>query len=147
MSERVSHSLVDALRSIPDLASLEDAILLEIVGASANLYWSAGSRIFEAGEPAEELYIVLSGRVRIFQPDDDEERDVATIGPGDYFGEHALLLHTSHTMTAEAAENSELMVVPRDPFQSILDANPEFARQLRRKLESRWAEQRAESGS
>ena len=59
---RVTHSLVKALRAVPDFADLDDATLLRIVGASTNLFYPAGSVVFEPGSPAEALYVVLSGR-------------------------------------------------------------------------------------
>jgi len=61
----LKHSLVRALRRVPDFSSLDDGILLKVVGASANLFWPAGSIVFERGSPSEALYIVLGGSVRI----------------------------------------------------------------------------------
>ncbi len=140
MIEPTTHSLVKALRGIPDFAELDEAILLEIVGASANLFWSAGSLVFEAGAPAEALYVVLSGRARIVDTADGEERDIAEISSGDYFGEHALLLHTTHSKSARTVEDSEFLVVPKESFQPLLAANPELAAHFRRKLEKRLLE-------
>ena len=138
MSRSVSHSLVQALRQVPDFASLEDDVLLEIVGASANLFWSAGSVVFERGAPAEALYVVLSGRVRILSPGDDGNvEEIAQICEGDYFGEHSLLLYTAHSKSAETTEDTEIMVIPKEAFQPILGANPALAAQFRRKLEQR----------
>src|ERR671915_542358 len=69
-STRVTHSLVKALRTVPDLAALDDRTLLRIVGGSVNLFWPAGTSVFEKGEPAEALYVVLAGQVRIFDVGD-----------------------------------------------------------------------------
>jgi CRP-like cAMP-binding protein len=129
----VTHTLVKTLRAVQDFASLDDATLLEIVGSSACLFWSAKSRVFTKGDPAEALYVVLTGKVRIFEEDDE----VAEIPPGDYFGEHSLLLHTTHSKSAETVEESELMVIPETAFVPILMQNPDLASQMRRRLESR----------
>ena len=134
MTDRVTHSLVAALRQVPDFRSLEEHRLLEVVGCSANLYWREGETVFEAGDPAEGLYIVLSGKVTIIEPDAGE---LATIGPGDFFGELSLLLDTTHRRTAKVAEDAEIMVVPKEPFQGLLSDTPELAEQLRRKVEQR----------
>lgn len=144
MSQPVTHSLVQTLRQVPDFSSLDDDALLEVVGSSANLFWSAGSVVFAKGAPAEALYVVLSGRVRICEPDDDGH--IAEIGAGDYFGEHALLLHTTHSKTAETVDDCELMVIPREAFQPILAANPELAAHFRRKLERRLLERGEAAG-
>jgi CRP-like cAMP-binding protein len=140
MIEPTSHSLVKALRAVPDFAELDDPTLLEIVGASANLFWSAGSLVFEAGATAEALYVVLSGRASIVEVVDGQERTIAEISQGDYFGEHALLLHTTHSKSARTLEDSEFLVVPKDSFQPLLAANPELAAHFRRKLEKRLLE-------
>lgn len=143
MRPPVTHSLVDLLRSVPDFAPLEDAALLQIVGASANLFWSAGSLVFEQGASVEALYVVVSGRVQLFEVDDGHDQDVSEAGPGDCFGEHSLLLHTTHSKNARAVEDSELMVVPKDYFQPLLAGHPDLAAHFRRKLEARLSEERS----
>ena len=137
MSERTTHSLVKALREVPDFATLDNAALFQLVGASANLFWREGSEVFTPGTPAAVLYVVLSGRVRIAEHDSDE---VAIICGGDYFGEQALLLHTTHTRTAVAVEDSEIMVIPQEAFQAALNANAKLAAHFRGKLEQRLLE-------
>ena len=129
-----THTLVKALRRVPDFAELPEHTLLAAVGASSNLAWRSGERIFGLGEAGDALYIVLAGEVRILEENGSE---VARIGPGDYFGELSLLLHTSHSKTAEAAKDTELMVIPKGSFQELLEANPELAAHFRRKVEGR----------
>jgi CRP/FNR family transcriptional regulator, cyclic AMP receptor protein len=133
----VKHSLVTALAAVPTFAELDDRTLLQIVGASANLMWSAESIIFEKGSATEALYIILSGRVLITDSVDGEETEVATLEPGDFFGELSLLLHTMHSKTAKALDACELMVLPKEAFQELLASNPDLAGHFRRTLESR----------
>lgn len=122
---------------MPTFGAIDDRTLLRIVGTSANLVWSAGSVIFEKGSSAEALFIILSGRVQILDVVDDEQVEIATLGPGDFFGELALLLHTVHSKTALALEDSELMVLPKDSFQELLASNAELAGHFRRTLQAR----------
>ena len=137
MSKPISHSLVKSLRTVPDFASLDDHMLLSIVGASTNLFWPAGATIFEDGSPSEALYVILSGQVRIFGMEDGREVEVARLEAGASFGELSLLLHTTHTKTAQALEDTELMVVPEASFEELLSANRELAGQFRRKIQER----------
>ena len=137
MTETVTHSLVKALRAVPDFSSLEDRDLLRIVGTSVNLFWPAGSLIFAKGSEAEALYIILSGKIRIFEVVDGREVDVSVIGPGESFGELSLLLHTTHTKDARAEEDTELMVVPKESFQELLESNADLAEHFRRRLAER----------
>jgi CRP/FNR family transcriptional regulator, cyclic AMP receptor protein len=137
VGDRIVHSLVSALRNVPEFGGLDERTQLRVVGASANLFWPEGSTIFQRGAPAEALYIVLKGAVAVVDETDGREVEAARIGPGDYFGEMSLLLHTTHTKSARAAEDTELMVVPKESFQALLSSTPELAEHFRRKIERR----------
>ncbi|HZD17495.1 MAG TPA: cyclic nucleotide-binding domain-containing protein [Actinomycetota bacterium] len=137
MTEAISHSLVKALRSVPDFATLDDHALLQIVGASVNLSWPPGATVFERGSVSEALYIVLSGEISISEPSADGEVEISRVGAGSSFGELSLLLHTTHTRDARAVEATELMVIPRDSFEDLLASNPELATSFRHRLEER----------
>lgn len=136
MDGTVTHTLVRALRKVDDLAGLEDEALLEAVGDAANLRWPAGSVVFEPGEPGDAVYLVLTGLVRIR----DGDVELADIGPGGYFGEQAAMLRTTHSATAQAVEDSELMVIPQEPFKRLLDRDPKVAERVRRTMERRLEE-------
>jgi NTE family protein len=133
----VPHSLVQALRVVPAFAALDESTLVRVVGASANLFWPAGSTVFEEGTPSDALYIVLTGAVGIFDAVDGDEIELACIRPGDFFGELSILLHTTHSMAARALEDSELMVLPKGSLQELLEANPDLGDHFRRKVEER----------
>lgn len=138
MARSVTHSLVKALRVVPAFATLDDDTLLRVVGASANLFWSADSCVFEKGSPGDALYIVLSGEVAIIDIVDGERVEIARIGPGDFFGEMSLLMHTSHSKHVRTVDDTELMVLPKESLQDLLEANPELADHFRRKVEERF---------
>jgi CRP/FNR family cyclic AMP-dependent transcriptional regulator len=133
----ISHSLVKALRNVHDFASLEDRELLGIVGASTNLAWPAGARIFEKGSESEALYIILSGTVRVYDEEDGRQVEISRIGPGDSFGELSIMLRTTHTKVAEAVEDTELMVVPKESFEELLETNSSLSASFQRRLAER----------
>ncbi len=135
---RVTHSLVGALRAVPGLSGLDDRTLLTIVGDSANLFWRAGSLVFEKGTPADGLYIVVSGSVRV---DGDGGAVLNVLRPGDFFGELSLLDGSDHGHTVFAVEDSELLVVAKERFDDLLADDPE----LRRRVEETAEERRAAS--
>jgi CRP-like cAMP-binding protein len=128
---------VKALREVPSLAGLDAPTLLDIVGDSANLVWSEGATVYEAGTPGDALYIVLSGCVRVLA---QGGREVASVGRGSFFGEMSLLLGAEHAQTVEAVEQTELMVVPKERFDAIMTANLEVAAAIRGRAEERRAE-------
>lgn len=117
---------------MPDFASLDDALLLRIVGASSNLFWPAGAPVFEAESPSEALYIVLSGRVAIRHGGPDADV-IGDIEPGDYFGELSLLSNSRHSRTATAEEDCEILVLPKRSFEALLEVDEDLAAQVRNK--------------
>ena len=140
MRRKVTHSLVQALRVVPAFANLADNAVLQIVGASANLSWRAGNLVFEKGTPGDALFIVLSGEIAILDPVDGDEVEIARVAPGEFFGEFSLMTDRTHSMTARALEDSELMVLPKETFQDLLECEPELDDYFRRRLEERFPE-------
>ena len=134
MENGVAHSLVAALRAVPSLCTLDDRTLLAIVGDSANLFWRAGSAVFSKGAPADGLYIVVSGAVRVLG---DGGVELGVLGAGDFFGEFSLLQGLAHGRDVVALEDSELMVIAKERFDDLLAGNPEVARSIRKTAASR----------
>ena len=141
--KEIGHSLVKALRSVPGFSSLDDRDLLQIVGVSMNLHWPTGGVVFTEGATAEGLYIVLSGCVRILVGPRDSETEVASIGPGEFFGELSLLEDRTHSKNARATEDSELMILPKGSFRRLLDADAVLAQHVSEKVEERLRQEQA----
>ncbi len=140
MARPVTHSLVKALKRVPGFDLLDSHDLLCIVGASVNLRWATGSHVFTKGTPGEALYVVLSGKVKIYDEVDGAEVEIATIEAGDYFGEMSLLAETTHTKNVRAVEDSELLVLLKEPFAELMESNDELADHIHKTLEARRAE-------
>lgn len=139
MEGQISHSLVKALRAVPVFSSLDDRDLLHIVGASVNLHYSSGSNVFEEGSSSEALYIVLTGRVVIFTTVDGRREEIASLGPGDFFGEISLLLESTHSKTAQTTEETELMVIPTESFDDLLGSDHRLSDHVRESMAQRHA--------
>ncbi len=140
MGHGISHSLIKALKRVPGFDLLEGRDLVEIAGASVNLVWREGSCIFQKGQPGEALYIVLSGQVRIYDEVDGRDVEIACTGAGDFFGEHSLLLDTTHTKNVQAVEDTELLVLSKESFAALLASNPKLEEHIHRTLELRRSE-------
>jgi CRP-like cAMP-binding protein len=136
MESAVTHSLVRALHAVPGFEVLEDQMLLALIGDSANLYWPAGSVVFERGGPSQGLYIVISGRVHILAEDGSV---LAELGPGDFFGEMSLLFGQGHRHDVRVDTDAELMVIPKERFEELAESHPEFGRHIRARAEERAA--------
>jgi CRP/FNR family transcriptional regulator, cyclic AMP receptor protein len=97
--------------------------------------------IFHQGDPGDSLHIVASGAVKILLPSaEGEEAIIATLRPGDFFGELALLDGATRSASAAALEPTETLVLPRAVLMELLGTVPGLgdrllvglARELRR---------------
>lgn len=140
MEDRITHSLVGALRAVPSLSGLDDRTLLAVVGDSANLFWHAGSQVFAKGSPADGLYLVVSGSVRVIG---DDGAELGVLGAGDFFGELSLLEGLAHGRDVVAIEDTELMVIAKECFDDLVAGNPDVARSIRETAAQRGAPAKA----
>ena len=99
--------------------------------------------IFEEGSTGVEMYIIYSGRVRLSTKEPGREITLATIGPGEFFGEMAVIDSAFRTATAIADEDdTRLVVLDQKKFREIVNEQPAFAmtimQHLCRRLRNRW---------
>lgn len=113
--------------------------LSKIGAAGRKRILSRGDHLFEAGEDAESMYIVLSGRVAIAIANELDKREsmVALMEVGDLFGEMGLLDEGPRSAMARAIEPCEVLEIPYDPVQKLLDGNPHMLRGVVRMLAER----------
>ncbi len=79
-----------------------------------------GTVIFHQGDPAHEMFVVSEGCVRLTIGTGGHEKEVAMLGPGEFFGELSLLSDAPRTATAEAVEDSRLLIISRDVFKMMM---------------------------
>jgi len=84
------------------------------------LHVKKGEIIFRQGDPGHEMFVVSSGRVRLTIGSAGHEKDVALIGPGEFFGELSLLSDEPRSATAEIMEDSTLLAIGRDVFAMLV---------------------------
>jgi MFS family permease len=95
------------LRGVPMLAALPEAILERLAREAAPVRFAAGETIVREGDVGDRYYVVQSGEVEIVG---------RRFGPGDGFGEIALLRDVPRTATATALTDVELVALEREPF-------------------------------
>jgi CRP/FNR family transcriptional regulator, cyclic AMP receptor protein len=77
--------------------------------------------IFRQGDPGDRFYVITSGSVRIFRKSEDGiETDLSRLGPGDSFGEMALLTQKPRSANAQTLEETQLLVLAKDQFDRVL---------------------------
>jgi NADH dehydrogenase len=88
------------------------------------LRFSAGQEIIREGEPGSRFYIVNTGRVEVVRRTAQGEEVLATLGPGKYFGEVALLKDSLRTATVRAAEDTSVLSIARKDFRILVEHLP-----------------------
>jgi len=106
---------------------------------------AAGAAVFKEGDSGGDMFIIESGQVDIVRKARGDE-PVATLGPGDFFGEMAILEDQPRFAGAVAKTNVRLLRIERSAFADVLKQNVEIGVRIMRKLAARHrrAEQRAQ---
>jgi uncharacterized membrane protein len=92
---------------------------------------AAGEMLFQTGEPGEAMYVVKSGEVELYIKDTTGQKIVLTIaGPGEVFGELALLDRGARTATAMVLTDAELLELDRDDLLLLFQKTPAAALRL-----------------
>lgn len=87
----------------------------------------AGTVLFEEGQPGGVMYVVLTGEVEIRRKVGEINHVLAVLGPGDFFGEMAILNGRPRSATALTRTESRLLVIEGRMFEAMLRARPEIA--------------------
>ncbi len=107
---------------------------------SLTVGYKAGERVVAAGEAGGCMFVVQAGSVRLLRrPEggDGEPVEVAVLEKGDFFGESAILDGRPYPVDAVAVSDCELVEISASTLQKMLDANPEVAVRMLRKLYQR----------
>jgi CRP-like cAMP-binding protein len=99
----------------------------------------AGDVIVRQGAPADKFFIIIDGEVEVIREDDGEARTLATLKPGQFFGEIAILRNTPRMATVKAVTPTTLFAMERNDFQGLLaqslGTTQDFDRVIHQRLE------------
>lgn len=122
---------LDAIRSVPLFASLDDESAKELRSLLRTQDYKGGTVLFRAGDVGDAMYLIESGRVRISVPDDQQQQIVlAELARGDFFGEMAIIDGKNRSADAFILEDARLAVLSRENFLSFIDGNPVVALEM-----------------
>jgi CRP-like cAMP-binding protein len=120
-------STAAALARVRLFAGLEMRELEHIAESMRIRRFRRGEVVFHEGDPGDALFVVASGSIKIGLPSDaGDEAILATVRPGDFFGELALLDGAPRSATATALERTETLVLPRDRFRELVNGHPQL---------------------
>ncbi|MEN2998630.1 MAG: Crp/Fnr family transcriptional regulator [Brevinematia bacterium] len=92
--------------------------------------FNEGDIIFCEFEPGEEMYVIKEGKVRITKIQNNKEKTIDVIGPGEIFGEMALIDNDKRTATVIAETDVVLVRVDKGNFEMLAKNNPQWALKL-----------------
>jgi NTE family protein len=125
------------LRRIPFFSELPDDVLKAI---SAKLHlkrYRKGEVVCVEGGLGDSMYLIESGQVKVVSGTDEEERLFAYLGPGNFFGEMALLLGEPRSATVKVDIDAELWVLHKADMDELLEQYPSIAVTISRELSRR----------
>lgn len=131
MSDVVLHDalrICEFLRPIELFKTLTPRQLTDVAEKMSKRHYAAGETIIRKGDPGEEFFLVSDGEVEISRAD----REVASLGPGDFFGEVALISGEPRNATVVAQKAVDVYVLGKTDFQTALAASQSFRDQLYR---------------
>jgi CRP-like cAMP-binding protein len=99
-----------------------------------------GTVLFREGEPGKEMYVLQSGKVAISKKVRDVEKVLAILGPGEFFGEMAIIANKPRNASATVAEEAKLLVIDPKTFEGMIRGNAEIAVRMIKKLAERLSE-------
>ena len=118
---------VTFLSSMDLFSGVQQDLLEPIVKQSSVQSLQRGDMLFSEGDEANDLYIVLEGRVAIANRSfDGRESVVALMESGDLFGEMPLFRPDGRSADARVLENSSVVVIPYVPVKSLYQEHPEM---------------------
>jgi CRP-like cAMP-binding protein len=127
----------DALRSTPLFARLSRSALQKIARATTDIEAEPGTVLIEAGRPGQGMFVLIKGKVEV-----QMRGRRAELGPGDFFGEIALLRPDAvRTARVVAKTRVHCLAIDRASFSEILTAHPQLAISVLETALRRLAEQ------
>jgi hypothetical protein len=103
----------------------------------SKLRFNEGDVVFRKGEMAQQMYIVLNGKIRLYVGHEPVGDWAEELGKGDFFGEGSLLEAIPRSNTAVALEDSEVIAISRGTFLRMIRQNPEVSVKMMQRLAQR----------
>jgi len=102
--------------------------------------FATGTVLFREGDEGREMFVIRSGQVAISKRVRDMEKQLSTLGPGEFFGEMSLLTRKPRTATAVVTSDAHLLVIDPKTFEAMLRGNAEIAVRMIKMLADRLDE-------
>lgn len=136
------HNNVNCIRLVPIFNHLENYQMDKIMKSAKTMELQKGDTLFRAGETDDTLYIIHTGKIRIFRlSDSGKEQLVRILNPGDFTGELAIFQQGEvHVSYAEAVEKSSICLIKQADLLGYLEEFPQISLKIISEMTSRLKE-------
>lgn len=122
------------LRLIPFFSDLEDNVLEAIERRCFRARYKKGDAIFQEGDYGDRMYLIESGQIKVVSEENGQEKIYSFLGPGNFFGETAMLTGEPRNATVRVVIDTEVVVLPKRDFEELLKQHPSLGLNLSREL-------------
>lgn len=122
-----------------DLLLPADLVELKLSGSQgiAQQHFEPGEEVFRQGDLGDRMYIIVNGNAEVVRVDDGIERSLARLGPGEYFGEMALLKQSARGATVRCVAPMDALSLPKREFNMLAAYLPQVRESLEAVVEQR----------
>lgn len=137
---------IDSLQRIPFFRGLSPETLLAISAKLQMVHFEHGDVVFVENSLGDSMYLIESGQVKVtISTGTGQERVINYLGPGNFFGEMALLLNQRRTATVTVTIDADFWVLRKVDMDDLLIDHPEIALQITKELSRRLSDVVTES--
>jgi len=112
----------------------------KVITSLQRLEVAAGETIVRQGAPADKLFVVVDGTAEVTRDEGGRETQIASLGPGDLFGEVAIMRDHPRSATVRAKTDATLLALERDGFKDLIaqsmEITPDFDEVVRARLDA-----------
>lgn len=117
--------------SVPLLAGLNATVLNRVAKDTRPLNVERYTYVFQQGQPATEVHVILSGWIKLSRVDEDGNETIVHIaGPGEVLGHDGLLLHHSHQFSGETVSRARTLVLDGKALLTLMQRDPVLAMRI-----------------
>jgi CRP/FNR family transcriptional regulator len=136
-----SEETIALLQGVPAFSALADEDLLRVAEVTVPRTFRLGEVVFHEGDESDTCYVVRNGHVRVVREHTDgRSLTLATMGPGDIFGELAIFDEERRSATVETLEETEVVAILAGDMRRMLRDHPDIAVKLLAALSRRLRE-------
>lgn len=133
--DKDTRELIDELGRFSTFEGCDKKDLTALAEAGGATALPSGWPFMSQGEPADAVYILLTGEARVFM----QRREIAQLGPGDVIGEMAFFGGGQRSGTVTSSTKVTALRIENDAMQQVVDAHPNVKAALRRVYEAHTA--------